>query len=403
MKAKILAVLTVFIVFSCEIPENLPDNDENDKNIVFLSLTADGSPNITTTKLFLTFDKDIPGLDSDDIYYYDFRSESATGTKKGVLTRKSAGKYELSILTAEDVYIYENRKSTVSVSVDKLGYNIHTTDTDLWKYRSRYVDIYYYYDAPIPEELVAKWWISQALADSDDPGYFTEAYEITQDGKLILSTVDSGYTITVSGNIITIRSQFPDVPDETVTYGVSGTVLTLTSPSSMSAALQGGPFYKMERAVYGVYENLLEYSYDKITLAVTITSIVRNGNVLKTEIIIPAEIDGKTVTIIGEGAFYGASLTSITIPNSVTTIGRSAFYSNSLTSVTIPNSVTTIGWNAFANNNLTSVIIGANVTLGGRVFDLHDDGFLAAYNTNNKEAGTYTRPNAASTYWAKVN
>jgi hypothetical protein len=40
---------------------------------------------------------------------------------------------------------------------------------------------------------------------------------------------------------------------------------------------------------------------------------------------VPAEIDGKPVTSIGEGAFVGTSLTRVTIPAGITSIGSSAF------------------------------------------------------------------------------
>ena len=60
---------------------------------------------------------------------------------------------------------------------------------------------------------------------------------------------------------------------------------------------------------------------------------------------IPATIEGKTVTSIGERAFYYCEgLTTITIPDSVTSIGKYAFSQcRSLTSVTIGAGVTSIG------------------------------------------------------------
>ena len=43
----------------------------------------------------------------------------------------------------------------------------------------------------------------------------------------------------------------------------------------------------------------------------------------ETEVVIPSEIDGKSVTKIGHDAFYDCtSLTSVTIPDSVTEMGK---------------------------------------------------------------------------------
>ncbi len=75
------------------------------------------------------------------------------------------------------------------------------------------------------------------------------------------------------------------------------------------------------------------------------------------------------VTTVGDNAFAGDKLTSVTIPNSVTTIGFLSFSGNELTSVTIGNSVTTIGASAFENNALTSVSIPNSViTIGDFAF-----------------------------------
>ncbi|MCL1959628.1 MAG: leucine-rich repeat protein [Spirochaetes bacterium] len=80
-----------------------------------------------------------------------------------------------------------------------------------------------------------------------------------------------------------------------------------------------------------------------------------------TVVVIPATIDGKKITAIGDGAFRKADLTRVTIPEGVTTIGNSAFLDNKLTSITIPNSVTLIDESAFKNNRLTSVTIPGSV------------------------------------------
>ena len=93
---------------------------------------------------------------------------------------------------------------------------------------------------------------------------------------------------------------------------------------------------------------------------------------LPDDLILPGEINGKTVIAIGDNAFWGCdSLTSVTIPDSVTSIGNGAFGNcDSLTSVTIPDSVTIIGGWAFAwCYSLTSVAIPDSVTsIGGHAF-----------------------------------
>ena len=85
-----------------------------------------------------------------------------------------------------------------------------------------------------------------------------------------------------------------------------------------------------------------------------------------TALAIPSELDGYTVTSIGECAFYYCtSLTSITIPDSVTSIGELAFSGcTALTDITIPDSVTSIGQSTFSGcTALTSITLPYSVTI----------------------------------------
>ena len=121
---------------------------------------------------------------------------------------------------------------------------------------------------------------------------------------------------------------------------------------------------KAEAATYGIYT--YEVSSDN---KVTITDCKESAS---GAITIPSEIDGKPVTSIGNGAFWGCTgLTSITIPNSVTSIGGEAFRGcTGLTSITIPNSVTSIGdWAFWSCTSLTSITIPNSVTSIGRAFE----------------------------------
>lgn len=106
------------------------------------------------------------------------------------------------------------------------------------------------------------------------------------------------------------------------------------------------------------------------------------------DLIIPSEIDGYTVTTIGDYAFYGCSgfTGTLTIPDSVTTIGDYAFVDctnlteiflsenltlinefafgrcTSLTEIVIPNSVSSIGKSAFFYcTSLTKISLSNNL------------------------------------------
>ncbi len=96
---------------------------------------------------------------------------------------------------------------------------------------------------------------------------------------------------------------------------------------------------------YAFYSEGLEYKVNSDT--VTITGL---GTCSDTPIYIPAVIEDKPVTEIGDYAFQYEYLdvSEVVLPDSVTTIGRNAFAGCYITKIDIPNSVKTIDRGAFS-------------------------------------------------------
>lgn len=104
---------------------------------------------------------------------------------------------------------------------------------------------------------------------------------------------------------------------------------------------------------------------------VTVTGFV-DPSIEYDEIYIPAEIDGKEVTVIDDGAFFMYKYwVDLIIPDTVTRIGDMAFYDCYLNDLTLGAGVKTIGNKAFAEAGLeeTTLIIPDSVkTIGDRAF-----------------------------------
>ena len=82
---------------------------------------------------------------------------------------------------------------------------------------------------------------------------------------------------------------------------------------------------------------------------------------------------GTGMTSVGDYAFYGNSLSRLTLPNTVKSIGASAFENNSFSLLTLPESLETIGSRAFystGNTSLQTLTIPDKVTsIGSEAFD----------------------------------
>ena len=149
--------------------------------------------------------------------------------------------------------------------------------------------------------------------------------------------------------------------------------------------VEGQPFQTIDTPIYGYKDSVVEevvnngdyarfycldydyptsgdYTY-RINNDGTVTIVSYNGSA--TEVEVPAAIDGRVVTRIGNYAFYknNSKIVSVKLPDSIVKIGGGAFYKcNYLEEIDLPDSITEIGRYAFCEcNSLLSLIIPKNV------------------------------------------
>ncbi len=109
-----------------------------------------------------------------------------------------------------------------------------------------------------------------------------------------------------------------------------GTCLAIFSPCTIAKAEKSNGF---------------EYTYDTETNEATIIGYNGSSSAVK----IPDKLNGYTVTVIGEKAFYNKMISSVSIPNTVKAIKDEAFCADLfLQELSVPSSVKEIGTDAFA-------------------------------------------------------
>ena len=141
---------------------------------------------------------------------------------------------------------------------------------------------------------------------------------------------------------------------------------SVSVPSLQNVLESVGTVLSVSATVPNEYDGTYGDLYYDVTDAGEITITSWNENAVSVEI--PREINGKSVTSVGNAAFKDCTdLTEITIPDSVTSIGEYAFCGcASLTEITIPDGVTSIGDFAFCIcTSLTEITIPDSVTVIG--------------------------------------
>ena len=145
--------------------------------------------------------------------------------------------------------------------------------------------------------------------------------------------------------------------DDTITAEATTTAsVTETTKETTSAAKEAEASKPTDNTDYSKI-----FTYESSGNGIKITKYIGSDSTVN----IPAQIDGKSVTVIGSNAFEKISqVKNVIIPDSVTEIGTAAFREcTGLKSITIPNSVTKIGEYIFYEcNDLENVTLSTGIT-----------------------------------------
>ena len=207
------------------------------------------------------------------------------------------------------------------------------------------------------------------------------------DIKMNVKYQDGGSKGITMANVTILSVTGPDgvkveYPTSLPTSAVGDYTVKVQFRESGSTPVTGEVQYKVDRIPI---DGLYTFSYNDADKTATITGVTsqRDFYVLPSETVNPenADIDGYTVTAIGNGAFAGNRLITAYLPDTVTTIGDNAFDGCvNLTSVTqlgssdeamFPASVTSIGNYAFEGCGKLNVTFGeakALTTIGDNAF-----------------------------------
>ena len=310
--------------------------------------------------------------------------------KKESFSRSVEGVVETTKLDVFDKISDNNYTYTITDGViDNLGSNVKVNNTKGMNGTIRYNS-----DGEVSFAIHNDKW---CVVKSGNSEISTTKYE----GSCALSTDVSAFTYE---DVIVVESleagdncvnwfkenmSFDDTNATTICNGGSVDDVTLIE------AIEAGWLNISELEEAGAIKNVVAES----TITITAYDINTGG----VDVVIPSQIDGKSVVKIGNFAFCGSSeiafisnkgnvefmsnsivdnemaisdpvIRSVVIPNTVTYIGIDAFSNNQLTSVTIPNSVTSIGQGAFKKNQLTSVTIeNGSTTIGCDAFSNNDN------------------------------
>ena len=207
----------------------------------------------------------------------------------------------------------------------------------------------YDFNSPVINDmkLYAKW---------DADGIYTVSFHTDNDIEIPSQTLLRGELVTEPEKPKKIGYIFTGWYDERslTEYDFSTPINSnLNLYAQWEEAKNQSPTGTTSASLFSWYEN------DDGTL--TLSDFNDSSNIV--DIIIPSEVNGRTVKRIGGNAFYNSKIKSVSLDTPE--IGNSSFSAPSLETVVLRDGVVSIGGNAFSGTNLSSIDIPDSVTFIG--------------------------------------
>jgi len=195
----------------------------------------------------------------------------------------------------------------------------------------------------------------QDLTINEEENNITVTLEDVQFSKLIrLETEETGTKLTLNQNITAyapeghVNGNTPITSEE---YRKDGyTLIGWKTDDGRSAGLGSRIDRESETNLIGEYviwSDANQFDYQVKNDEITITGYTGNDSV----VCIPEEIEGKTVTVIGEEAMVNTECSTLIIPGTVRRVESKAFENSSFTTVVLFDSVKDLAADAFLNCN----------------------------------------------------
>ncbi|MFC4634688.1 leucine-rich repeat protein [Dokdonia ponticola] len=168
----------------------------------------------------------------------------------------------------------------------------------------------------------------------------------------------------------------------TTTFGGSRSNIDLTVPDGTEDTyLTAG--WTGFNSINGVQQPIIGGLFEVDGLSYVITALVPNevrltgGTPPTSDLVIPETVSDNgtdfTVVALGNSAFEGKGITSVSLPSTLRDLGEATFRINGIAEVVIPDGITDIPQRCFSNNDLISVSLPISVeTIGFRSFENND-------------------------------